>query len=55
MKKLTTFLPKFDPCGPLLLNSKTLLHIYIYYVTILYRNNMHKLKTERGVDVTCRN
>ena len=36
-------------------NSKTLLRIYIYYVTILYRNKMHELKTERGVDVTCRN
>ena len=29
-------------------NSKTLLRIYIYYVTILYRNKMHKLKTERS-------
>ena len=36
-------------------NSKTLLRIYIYYVTILYRNKMHKLISERGVDVTCRN
>ena len=25
-------------------NSKTLLRIYIYYVTILYRNKMHKKK-----------
>ena len=55
MKKLTTFLPKFDPYAPLFLNSKTLLRIYIYYVTTLYRNNMYKLKTEREVDVTCRN
>ena len=36
-------------------NSKTLLRIYIYYVTILCRNNMQKLKTEKEVDVTCRN
>ena len=36
-------------------NSKTLLRIYIYYVTILYRNKMQKLKTEKEVDVTCRN
>ena len=33
-------------------NSKILLHIYIYYVTIMCRNKMHKIKTERGVDVT---
>ena len=30
-------------------NSKTLLRIYIYYVTTLHRNKMHKIKTERGV------
>ena len=30
-------------------NSKTLLCIY---VSILYRNKKHKVKTERGVDVT---
>ena len=24
----------------------------MYYVTILYRNKKHKIKTERGVDVT---
>ena len=36
-------------------NLKTLLHIYIYYLTILHRNEMHKLKTERAVDITHRN
>ena len=57
MQKLTIFGPKFDPCGPLFLKikNKTLLRIYIYYVTILYKNKMLKLKSERGVDVTCRN
>ena len=55
MQKLTIFRPKFDPCGPLFLknqNSNTLLRIYMYYVTILFRNKMHKIKIEKGVDVT---
>ena len=42
------------PVGPIFENQnfKTLLRIYIYYMTILYRNEMYKIKTERGVDVT---
>ena len=28
------------------------INMYMYYVTILYRNEMHKIKTEKGVEVT---
>ena len=47
MQKLTIFGPKFDPCWPLFCNQNPKTLLRIYYVTILYRNKMHKLKTER--------